>query len=68
MIEYLSEIKIVVDELAAIDNLIPDQNVVRQVLISLGPEYNAFCTTLKLQPKLPTFEELKTNFYKKKEK
>lgn len=59
MLKYLSEMKIVVDEFAAIDSPIPDLNVVRQVLIGVGPEYNTFCTALKVQSKLPTFEKLK---------
>lgn len=59
MFEYLYDVKAVVDELVTIDNLNSDRNVVRQILISMSCEYNIFCTALKVQPKLLTFEELK---------
>ena len=56
--EFLGDIKIIIDQLAAIGYPVSDRDVVQQVLGSLGPQYRMFCTALQVASTLPCFEDL----------
>ncbi|KAF3777917.1 Retrovirus-related Pol polyprotein from transposon TNT 1-94 [Nymphaea thermarum] len=63
VLEYLSEIKNVSDQLAAIGHPVSDKDKVQQALSGLGTEFDIFCTALEVLPILPSFEDLKAKLF-----
>ncbi|CAN6471263.1 unnamed protein product [Victoria cruziana] len=58
--DYLAEIKIVCDPLAAVESPVSDREQVHHILCTPGPKYNIFCIVLQVLPVLSTLHELKT--------
>ncbi|CAN6452825.1 unnamed protein product [Victoria cruziana] len=56
---FLADMIVITDQLVAISSPISDKEMVQQVLGSLGTDYHVFRTTMRMLPRLPSFEDLR---------
>ncbi|CAN6459960.1 unnamed protein product [Victoria cruziana] len=57
--DFLADMRVITDQLAAIGSPISDKEMVQQVLGSLSTDYHVFRTTMRMLPSLPSFEDLR---------
>lgn len=57
--EYFNKVKSICDELAAIGEIISDEDKAMYLLFGLGDEYNVFVASVMAKPPTPSFNELR---------